>query len=79
MERAIAPMERDVGGDEVVPLPPRVPAQERKWDGEETSSCFAAEVVESSDDSPWQRRKQRVNWTFALEELAGKRRLGGNP
>ena len=52
VERALVPMEQGVGGDEVLPLPPRAPAQEREGDAEETSSYFAAEVPESSDESP---------------------------
>ena len=60
VQRAIAQTEQDVGGNEVVPLLPRVPAQEKERNGEEASSYFAAEVAESSDEGPWQRWKWRV-------------------
>lgn len=57
-------------------LPPRALTQEREWDGEETLSYFATEVAETSDESPRQRQKRRVNWTLALKELVGKQRRG---
>ena len=73
VERGITPMEWDVGGNKVVPLPPLMPAQERELDGKEASLYFTAKVAESSNKSPQQRRKQGVDWIFAMEELVGER------
>ena len=76
VEQAIAPREQNATSDAAMLQLRRVLDPDEECHGDEAFSCFASCSAKSNEGSPQLRSKQRVDWTFAIEELQCKRQHG---
>ena len=79
VEDAIATRNQRAEDQEAEPHLPRWPAQNEGLDDDEALSSFSLESNATREERPRSGQKRKVDWTAALEDVARKRRRGGDP
>ena len=79
VEDAIATRNQRAEDQEAKPHLPRWPAQSERLDDDEALSSFSLESNATRKERPRSGQKREVDWTAALEDVAHKRRRGGDP
>ena len=79
VEDAIARRNQHAEDQEAEPHLPRWPAHNERLNDDEVLSSFSLESNATREERPRSGQKRKVDWTVALEDVARKRRCGGDP